>query len=175
MALQWYVIHTQAGCENRVKENLEHRVQAAGMKDKVTDVLVPTEQVAEFRGGEKRVVNRKFFPGYVLVRMEMNEQTWYLVRSTPGVSGFVGAGREPVPLRDEEIENILKAAEKQEAPQPKMAFEKGDAVRVIEGPFMNFTGVVDELYPDKGKMRVMVSIFGRQTPVELEYWQCERV
>jgi len=173
---RWYVVHTQAGHENRVRHNLEHRIDSLGMKDAIPEVLVPTEEVAEIRGGQKRVSTRRFFPGYVLVKMVMNEETWYLVKNTPGVAKFVGAGNAPVPLTEKEIDTIMQQTEeRQEKPQPKVVFETGERVKVIEGPFVNFTGVIDDVQPEKGKLRVMVSIFGRPTPVELEYWQVERV
>lgn len=173
---RWYVVHTQAGHENRVKQNLEHRIEALGVRDLIQEVMVPTEEVAEIRGGQKRVSTRKFFPGYVLVKMVMNDDTWYLVKNTPGVAKFVGAGSKPVPLTDEEIENVLRQTEeRKEKPQPKVVFETGERVKVVEGPFVNFAGVIDDVQPERGKLRVMVSIFGRPTPVELEYWQVERV
>jgi len=176
------VVHTLAGAENKVKIALQNRAKAFGLKDKVTSVLVPTEDVAEVRGGKKRITTRKFFPGYVMVEIELEddgkirEDVWYLVRRTPGVTGFVGAGSEPVPLSEEEVERILKTQEEKKGKvAPKVIFEKGDGVKVVEGPFMNLSGVVEEVYPERGKLKVMVSIFGRQTPVELEYWQVERI
>ena len=172
---KWYVIHTQSGLENKVKDNLEHRIDALGMKDHVPRVFVPTEEIAEIRGGRKKVTTRTSFPGYVLVEMELNEEIQNLVRTTPGVTGFVGSRQRPVPLGEGEVEAILKSAEERKAKlKPKVDFVKGEEIRIAEGPFANFNGIVDEVYPDKGKLRAMISIFGRSTPVELEYWQVER-
>ncbi len=176
MAKRWYVIHTQSGYEARVKARLEHKTGSGEFGDSMGEVLIPTEDVAEVKGGRRRVTTRKFFPGYVLVCMEMNDSAWYAVKSTSGVAGFVGAGPRPIPLSDAEVSRIMRATEEKKAkPKPKVMFEKADPVRVIEGPFANFDGVVEEANAERGKLRVMVTIFGRQTPVELEYWQVERV
>ena len=173
---KWYVIHTQTGQEDKVCTTLSHRKATEPAGQFVSQVLIPTERVSEIRDGKKRITERKFFPGYVLVEMELNEQTWHLVRTTTGVTGFIGAGRQPVALSDEEVKQILRQTEeRQEKPSPKGIFEKGESVRVIEGPFTNFTGVIEEVNPDRGKLKVMVSIFGRATPVELEYWQVEKL
>ena len=173
---KWYVIHTQTGQEDKVRTTLVHRKEKEPAGAFVSQVLIPTEKVSEIRDGKKRITERKFFPGYVLVEMELNDQTWHLVKTTPGVTGFIGAGRKPVALSEEEVSQILQQAEeRQEKPSPKVIFEKGEGVRVIEGPFTNFSGIIEEVNPDRGKLKVMVSIFGRATPVELEYWQVEKL
>jgi len=175
-AKHWYVIHTQTGHEDRVKTTLESRAQQFSLKEKITQVLIPTEKVSEIKAGKKKITTRKFFPGYVLVEMELNDDTWYLVKNTPGVSGFIGSGKKPLPLKDSEVASIIKQAEeKKEKPTPKVIFEKGESVRVKEGPFINFNGAIEEVNPNKGKLKVMVAIFGRTTPVELEYWQVEKI
>ena len=175
MSRKWYVIHTLSGCENKVRASLEEKIDSLpSLRDSISRVLIPTEEVAEVRGGEKKVTTRNLFPGYVFVEMDLNEKTWYLVKNAPGVSGFVSSGKEPVPLEEEEVKNILKAVEeKRTKPTPKVILEKGETVRIIEGPFTNLNGVVEEANPERGKVRVMVSIFGRSTPVDLEYWQVE--
>ncbi len=174
MAPKWYVVHTLSGQEARVKEQLDKKIAMEGIQEKITNVLVPIENVSEIRSGKKKITKRKFFPGYILVEMDMNDDTWYLIKNTQGVIGFVGAGT-PVALMESEIQSILnQIEEKKEKVKPKVIFEKGEAVKVNDGPFVNFTGTVEELDPDRGKLKVMVSIFGRATPVELEYWQVER-
>jgi len=176
MAKNWYVIHTQTGYEDRVKAILDAKVKAGLAKDAIAQVLVPIEQVSEVKGGKKRISQRKFFPGYLLVEMELSDDTWYLIKSIPGVTGFVGAGARPLPLKEEEIEQILKQTkDAKEKPTPKVLFEKGEPVRVTDGPFTNFNGVIEETNLAKGKVKVMISIFGRATPVELETWQVEKV
>ena len=176
MSKHWYVIHTQTGLEERVKTTLESRTQQYSMQEKIAQVLIPTEKVSEVKAGKKKISTRKFFPGYVLVEMELSDETWYLVRNTPGVSGFIGAGKKPLPLKETEVAGIIKQAEeKKEKPTPKIIYEKGESVRVKEGPFINFNGTIDEVNPNKGKLKVMVAIFGRTTPVELEYWQVEKL
>lgn len=171
---KWYVVHTLSGQEYKVKEMLGNTVETEALKDLIPDILIPTEHVSEVKGGKKTITTRKFFPGYILVNMVFNEQTWHVVKHTPGVIGFVGAG-SPVPLQEDEIKDILNQIEaKKEKVKPKVIFEKGETVRVTDGPFVNFNGAVDEIYPDKGKLKVLISIFGRTTPVELEYWQVER-
>lgn len=172
----WYVVHTQTGLEDRVKTTLENRIACEGAQELVTKVIIPTEQVSEVRSGKKRISQRKFFPGYVLVEMELNEQTYLLIKGTPGVTGFIGLGKKPMPLPQNEVDEILKRTqETQTKPSPKIIFEKGEQVRVTEGPFVNFSGTIDEIHPERGKLKVSVSIFGRSTPVELEYWQVEKV
>lgn len=176
MAKHWYVIHTQTGYEDKVKANIQSRADNSPVKDLISQVLVPTEKVSEVKAGKKRISTRKFFPGYVLVEMELTDDTWYLIKNTPGVSGFIGSGRRPVPLNESEIGAILKHAEMaKENPMPKVNFEKGEGVRVLEGPFTNFNGTIEEVNPAKGKLKVTISIFGRSTPVELEYWQVEKI
>ena len=176
MAKHWYVIHTQTGYEDRVKTALESKIKAGLAKDAIAQVLVPIEQVSEIKAGKKRISQRKFFPGYLLVEMELTDETWYMIRSISGVTGFVGAGSKPLPLKTEEIDAILKQAkEAKEKPTPKVMFEKGEHVRVNDGPFTNFNGTIEESNVAKGKIKVMISIFGRATPVELETWHVEKV
>ncbi len=176
MGKEWYVVHTQTGHENKVKVNVDKRADIKGLSKYISQILIPAERVSEIRSGKKSIVQRKFFPGYILIEMELNDQTWYLIRHTPGVTGFVGSGGKPIPLQSSEMKNILKQVQERTAkPKPKIIFEKGEAVRVKEGPFVNFDGRIEEINPAKGKLKVMVSIFGRVTPVELEYWQVERV
>ena len=170
----WYVIHSYSGYEDRVKRNLEQRIESMGMQDKIFQVIVPTEEEIEIRGGERRIVERRVFPGYILVEMIMDETSWYVVRNTPGVTGFVGMGNKPTPLSAEEVEKIMKRIEAAE-PKIKVSFRVGQKVRVTEGAFANFVGVVDELYPEKGKARIMVSMFGRDTPMEVDLLHLERV
>jgi transcription termination/antitermination protein NusG len=173
---QWYVVHTQTGHENRVKVALQTRSQAKGMGDRFGQILISTEKVSEIREGKKTITQRKFFPGYIIVEMDLSDDTWYLVKNVPGVTGFVGTRHKPIPLKEEEVQNILKRAdEKKDKPKPKIVFEKGESVRVKEGPFVNFNGSIEETNPNKGKLKVMVSIFGRATPLELEYWQVEKL
>ncbi len=172
----WYVVHTQTGIEEKVKASLEKKVASEGLQDLISSVIIPTEQVSEVRAGKKKITQRKFFPGYLLVEMDLSEQTYLFVKNSPGVTGFIGLGRKPVPLPQEEVDNILKRTKETAVkPSPKIVFEKGEQVRVNEGPFLNFNGTIEEVYPEKGKVKVSVSIFGRSTPVELEYWQVEKV
>jgi len=172
MAFHWYVVHTYSSFENRVKQSLQERIAAAGMEDYFTDILIPEEDVVELKKGEKKTSKRKFFPGYILVQMEMNDDTWHIVKNTPKVTGFIGVNDKPTPIPDEDVE-VLKTRidEGTLKPKPKFEFEVGDHVRVIDGPFTNFDGIVDEVKPEKGKLRVIVSIFGRSTPVELDFIQ----
>jgi len=173
----WYVVHTQTGLEEKVKVTLENKIATTeGMPELITKVVIPTEQVSEVRSGKKKISQRKFFPGYLLVEMELNDTSFLFVKTAPGVTGFIGQGRKPVPLSQAEVDNILKRTQDTAAkPSPKIVFEKGEQVRVTEGPFVNFNGTIDEIHPEKGKIKVSVSIFGRSTPVELEYWQVEKV
>ena len=174
--MKWYVIHTQTGAEEKAKAGLESRLATTALKSYISEIVVPTEQVSEIRGGKKRITARKFFPGYILVKMEMNDESWYLVKSTPGITGFIGPGRKPTPISDDEVQSIVRRTEDTETkPSPKIVFEIGEAVRIAEGPFANFNGSVMEVYPDRGKLKVSVSIFGRSTLVEMEYWQVERI
>ena len=171
----WYVVHTQTGSEEKVKSTLERRIVHTGLQDLITSVIIPTEQISEVRSGKKKISQRKFFPGYLLVEMELSEQTFLFVKTTPGVTGFIGLGKRPMPLPQEEVDNILKRTKDTAAkPSPKVVFEKGEPVRITEGPFLNFNGSIEEIHPEKGKIKVSVSIFGRSTPVELEYWQVEK-
>ncbi len=175
MAKQWYVVQTYSGYENRAKAALEQRIKEHGMQDRFGEILVPSEKVVEVVKGEKRTSSRKFFPGYILVQMEMDTEAWYLVKNTPKVSGFVGGGTKPTPISDEEVQKIIGQMEEgQVHPKPKYEFTRGERVKVIDGPFSNFTGIVEDVNPDKGKLRVLVSIFGRSTPVELEFFQVEK-
>lgn len=169
----WYVIHCYSGYENKVRHNLEQRIETMGMKDKVFDVVVPTQEEIEVRDGKRRTVERHIFPGYVLVNMILTEESWFVVRNTPGVTGFVGMGNLPTPLRPEEVAQILKRMEA-EAPSIKVTFKPGDRVRIIDGPFNDFRGVVSDIDMEHTKVRVMVSFFGRETPVELDFLQVEK-
>ncbi|MDE3113440.1 MAG: transcription termination/antitermination protein NusG [Chloroflexota bacterium] len=171
---RWYVIHTYSGYENKVKANLEHRIQSMDMGDKIFQVLVPTEEEIEIKNGKRQAVERKVFPGYVLVEMNMDDASWYVVRNTPGVTSFVGSGNKPTPLTDPEVKQILRQI-KMDAPKYKVAFTKGEAVRVVDGPFTDLHGVVDEVNPERNKVKVLVSIFGRETPVELDFLQIEKL
>jgi len=175
-AKNWYIVHTYSGFENKVKESLEERVKAYNLEDKVGEVLIPTEDVVEMRAGKKVVTSKRFFPGYILVEMDMTDDAWHVVKNTPKVTGFVGAGAKPTPLSKEEVDQILQqvktAAEK---PKPKYMFEKGEQVRINEGPFTSFNGVVDDVNLDKNTLKVMVTIFGRSTPVGLDFLQVEKI
>ncbi|MGC8494374.1 MAG: transcription termination/antitermination protein NusG [Syntrophobacteraceae bacterium] len=173
--LKWYIVHTYSGFENKVKQALEERVKAEGRTEYFGQVLVPTEKVIELVKGERKASSRKFYPGYILVQMELNDDTWHLVRHTPKVTGFIGNQEKPIPITDAEAEGImLQMQEGAQKPRPKFKFEKGDEVRVVDGPFANFNGTIDEVIPEKGKVRVLVSIFGRSTPVELDFVQVNR-
>ena len=171
---RWFVIHTYSGYENKVKTNLEHRIQSMDMGDKIFQVLVPTEEEIEIKNGKRHPVERKIFPGYVLVEMVMSDDSWYVVRNTPGVTSFVGSGNKPTELSDTEVRQILRQI-KLDAPKYKVAFTKGEAVRVTDGPFTDLHGVVDEVNPERNKVKVLVSIFGRETPVELDFLQIEKL
>ena len=181
MEKQWFVLHTLSGQEAKVKENIERRIVQEEMQDYIGEVLIPTEKVSEVKQGRKTTTTRKFFPGYVLVNMRLYDEekrlvdkTWYFTQETPGLIGFIGGDR-PVPLRPQEVEIILsQIEEKKEKIKPKVVFEPGETVKITDGPFLNFSGVIEEVDPDRGKLKVSVSIFGRTAPVELEYWQVER-
>lgn len=176
MAQHWYIIHTYSGFEQKVKNAILERAKARGQEHLVTEVLVPTETVEEMVKGERKLSARKFFPGYVLVRMELTDESWHLVMDTPKVTGFVGSRTEPVAIPEEEAEKIIIQMQEGAAkPKPKIQFEQGDKVQVTDGPFTNFTGVVDEVRPDRGRLKVMISVFGRPTPVELEFTQLEKI
>ena len=175
MTKQWYIIHTYSGFEKKVKESLEGRVAAFGLGERIGRVLIPTEDVVEVRGGKKVVSARMFYPGYVLVEMEMDDDTWHVVRSTPRVTGFVGSGQTPSPLSEAEVDNIIhRVTTSADRPKPKVTFERNEQVRIVEGPFATFTGVVDEVNPDRSTLKVSVTIFGRSTPVELDFAQVEK-
>ena len=171
---KWYVIHSYSGYENKVKKNLEHRIESMGMADRIFQVVVPTEEEIELKDGQRRVVERRVFPGYVLVQMVMDEQSWYVVRNTPNVTGFVGMGNKPTALPDDEVKRIMRQLESDE-PKIKVDFKVGQKVRIVEGAFSEFIGVVQELFPDKGRARVMVSFFNRDTPLDVDFLQLEKV
>ncbi len=171
---QWFVIHTYSGYEDRVKKNLEQRVKAMDSVDEVFEVTVPTEEEIEVKNGQRRTVTKKILAGYVLVQMKMSDQSWNVVRNTPGVTGFVGTGNKPIPLREEEVDRILRQMAA-EAPKVKIGFRKGQSIRVTDGPFIDFVGVVDDISPAKGKVKVLLSLFGRETPVELDFLQVEKL
>jgi len=170
----WYVIHCYSGYENKVRHNLEQRIETMGMKKEIFDVVIPTQEEIEVRDGKRRSIERHVFPGYVLVNMRMSEDSWYVVRNTPGVTGFVGMGNDPIPLRPEEVAQILKRMEA-EAPTIKVTYKPGEKVRIVDGPFNDFHGTVDEIDMDRSKVRVMVNFFGRSTPVELDFLQVEKI
>jgi len=169
----WYVVHCYSGYENKVRHNLEQRIDTMGMKDKIFDVVVPTEEEIEVKEGKRRTVERRVFPGYILVNMILSEESWYVVRNTPGVTGFVGMGTQPTPLRPEEVAQIVKRMEA-EAPRIKVTFRQGERVRIVDGPFNDFRGTVSEIDMERAKVRVMVNFFGRETPVELDFLQVEK-
>ncbi|MFO8101510.1 MAG: transcription termination/antitermination protein NusG [Dehalococcoidia bacterium] len=171
---QWYVLHTYSGYEERTKSNLEMRIASMDMKDKIFQVVVPKEDEIEIKGGERKTVSRKTLPGYILVQMELDEESWYVVRNTPGVTGFVASGTMPVPLEEEEVDHIMSRIEST-TPKIKLGFAEGDNIRIIDGPFSEFIGTVDEINLEKGKVRLMVSFFGRETPIDLDLSQVERI
>lgn len=174
MDKKWYVVHTYSGYENKVKANLEKRVESMGMEDKIFRVIVPVEEEIEYKDGKKRINKRKVFPGYVLVELVMSDDSWYVVRNTPGVTGFVGSGSRPVSLQPSEVRSILRRMGLEEG-RPKVTYKIGQSVKVISGPFGGFVGAVEEVQPERGKMRVLVSMFGRETPVELDFGQVEEL
>lgn len=175
MSKNWYIIHTYSGFEKKVAETLKSRVEAEGLVERFGEIMIPTEDVIEMRHGKKVVTPKLFYPGYVLVEMEMSNDTWHLVRSTPRVTGFVGSGQMPAPLTEEEVDRILHKVEvAAEHPKPKLKFDRGENVKITDGPFKDFTGVVDEINDDRSTLRVMVTIFGRSTPVELDFYQVEK-
>lgn len=174
--LQWYIVHTYSGFEERVKETLKQRAEALGMGDAFGEIRIPTETIVELKGGKKRETQRKFFPGYILVQMEMSDAAWHVVKNTPKVTGFVGTGKRPTPLSQEEVDQILEqVVSAKEKPKPKYVFERGEPVKIIDGPFSNFTGVVEEVNLDRNTLKVMVTIFGRHTPVELDFLQVQKL
>jgi transcriptional antiterminator NusG len=169
----WFVVHCYSGYENKVRHNLEQRIESMGMKNEIFDVVVPTEEEIEVKEGKRRTVERRVFPGYILVNMVMSEESWYVVRNTPGVTGFVGMGTTPTPLRTEEVAQIIKRMEA-DAPRIKVTFKSGERVRIVDGPFNDFRGTVSEIDMERAKVRVMVNFFGRETPVELDFLQVEK-
>lgn len=173
---QWYIVHTYSGFEKKVSESLQQRVQAYGLQDEIGEVLIPTEDVIEMRAGKKAVSSKRFFPGYILVEMIMSDNAWHVVKNTPKVTGFVGAGSKPIPLTRGEVDQILnQVTEAAEKPKPKYSFDRGDQVRINEGPFTSFNGIVDDVNIDRNTLKVMVTIFGRATPVELDFLQVEKL
>jgi len=176
VALKWYIVHVYSGFENKVKTNLQDRIASSPYKDRFGEVVVPTEEIVELVKGKRKTSSRKFYPGYILVRMELNDETWHIVNDTAKVTGFLGGREKPAPISDKEAEQILNRMEAGKLkPQPKFFFESGDEIRVIDGPFTNFNGTVEEVNPEKGKIKVMVSIFGRSTPVELDFVQVTKL
>lgn len=173
---QWYIVHTYSGFEERVRETLRQRAEAMGMGEAFGDIRIPTETVVEYKDGKKREVERKFFPGYILVEMAMSDAAWHVVKNTPKVTGFVGTGKKPTPLSQEEVDQILEqVTTAKEKPKPKYVFDRGEPVKIIDGPFNNFTGVVEEVNLDRNTLKVMVTIFGRATPVELDFSQVQKM
>ncbi len=176
---RWYIIHTYSGQEDRVKKNLEQRIETMDVRDKIYEIVIPTEEEIQIRDGKRRSVPKKVFPGYILVRMALDDDSWYVVRNTPGVTGFISTEDEkdkrlkPVPLEDAEVDAILRQMES-ETPRVKVGFSVGESVRIIDGPFADFLGMVDEVHPDQGKVKILVSFFGRETPVELDFLQVEK-
>ena len=176
MEKNWFVVHTYSGFEEKVKLTIEEKVEKQHLDERISRILIPTERVIELKGGKKKESDKKFYPGYILVEMELTDDSWYMIKNISGVTGFVGAGARPIPLKTDEIDTILRQAkDAKEKPTPKVMFEKGEAVRVTEGPFMNFNGNIEESNAGKGKIKIMISIFGRATPVELEMWQVEKI
>ncbi|MCR4287506.1 MAG: transcription termination/antitermination protein NusG [Deltaproteobacteria bacterium] len=175
MAKKWYVVHTYSGYENRVKSTLEEKIKTSGKEGLFGEILVPTEKVVDMVKGVKRTTSRKFFPGYILINMELNDETWHMVKNTPKVTGFVGGQEAPPAVSDEEVRKIARQMEEGAVrPKPKVLFSRGENIRVIDGPFTNFAGIVEEVKPDKGKLKILVSIFSRATSVELEFGQVEK-
>lgn len=172
---EWYVVHTYSGYENKIKVDLAKRVESMGMQDKIFDIIIPEEQEVEYKGGKRKVTFKRVFPGYVIVNMLMDEDSWYVVRHTPGVTGFVGSGTKPIPLQPEEVEKILRQMGLIESKPRILDVDIGENIRVKTGPFANFEGIVKELLPDRGKIRVAISMFGRETPVELDYEQIDKI
>lgn len=171
---RWFVVHTYSGYEERIKRNLEQRIKFMDAGDEISQVIIPTEDEIEVRNGQRRTVTKKILPGYIIVQMRMTDQNWNVVRNTPGVTGFVGSGNKPTPLKEEEVDQILKQMAA-EAPRVKAGFRQGQSIRVVDGPFIDFVGIVDEISSDKGKAKVLLSLFGRETPVELDFLQMENL
>lgn len=174
--MAWFIVHTYSGFEDRVKETLRQRAEALNQADAFGDIRIPTETIVEYRGGKKKELQRKFFPGYILVQMKMTDDTWHVVKNTPKVTGFAGSGKKPTPLSQEEVDQILEqVVSAKEKPKPKYIFDKAEPVKIIDGPFNNFTGVVEEVNLDRNTLKVMVTIFGRATPVELDFSQVQKL
>lgn len=175
MAKQWFIIHTYSGYERKVAEGLMNRVQSYGLEEQVGQILIPTEDVVEMKGGKKVVSQKLFFPGYILVEMEMTDQTWHVIRNTPKVTGFISSGRKPTPLTEDEVNEIMTRVSVVEQPKPKYVFEKGEYVKIIDGPFKDFSGLVEDVNTEKNTLKVVLTILGRPTPVELEFLQVEKL
>ena len=176
MTKSWYVIHTYSGYENKVRDNLEASIESDGLEEKFGDIFIPTEEVAEIKDGKKSITTKKVFPGYILVQVDLDDAIWYMIKNTPGVTGFVGPGRQPVPITEDEVQRIMdKMAETGDRPRPKISFETGAKVRIVEGPFQNFTGYISNIDNERGRLKIMVDILGRSTPVELDFLQVEKV
>ncbi|MCF8146779.1 MAG: transcription termination/antitermination protein NusG [Deltaproteobacteria bacterium] len=176
MELKWYIVHVYSGFEDKVKKNLQERIEALGQKEHFGDILVPTEKVVELKKGQKKTSSRKFYPGYILVQMALNKETWHTVKNTAKVTGFVGGEINPTPISDEEADQIVRQMEEGVSrPKPRYSFEEGDDVQVVDGPFTNFQGIVEEIKPEKEKLRVSITIFGRPTPVELDFIQVNKI
>jgi transcriptional antiterminator NusG len=176
MSLGWYVIHTYSGCEQKVKLNLEEELDRLGLRDKVMKMIIPTEDIIEVKGGKRKISARKCFPGYIFIQMDMDIDMWYVIKNLPKVTGFLGGKAKPTPISEEEVNRLLNQIETETSkPRPKVMYLHGENIRVVDGPFNNFNGVIEEINPDRGTVKVMVSIFGRATPVELEFTQIEKV
>lgn len=176
MTQGWYVVHTYSGCEQKVKMNLEEHLERLGLRDKVTKIMVPMEDIIEVRGGKKKITSRKCYPGYIFIQMDMDEDLWYMVKNIPKVTGFLGGRNKPSPISEEEVNHLIDQLKSKAAkPKPKVMYDHGENVRVIDGPFSNFNGIIEDVNPERGKVKVMVSIFGRSTPVELEFAQVEKI
>lgn len=176
MAKDWYVVHTYSGFEKFVAESIQQRALELNIQDQIGKIIIPTEGIVEIKGGKKVVSTKRSYPGYILVEMEMNDENWHIIRETPKVTGFVGSGKQPTPLNKEEVKQIVEHMETtSEKPKPKHSFEKGEAVRIIDGPFFNFNGIVEEVNQERSTLKVLVTIFGRSTPVELEFLQVEKI
>ncbi len=176
MGKRWYVIHTYSGYENKVKDSLEATIESEGLSENFGDIFIPTEEVAEIKDGKKSITTKKVFPGYILMQVDLDDKIWYLIKNTPGVTGFVGPGRQPVPIPEEDVQRIMdKMAETGDKPRPKISFETGAKVRIVEGPFQNFTGYISNIDNERGRLKIMVDILGRSTPVELDFLQVEKM
>jgi transcriptional antiterminator NusG len=176
MGKRWYVIHTYSGYENKVRDSLEATIESEGLSEKFGDIFIPTEEVAEIKDGKKSITTKKVFPGYILMQVDLDDKIWYMIKNTPGVTGFVGPGRQPVPIPEEDVQRIMdKMAETGDKPRPKISFETGAKVRIVEGPFQNFTGYISNIDNERGRLKIMVDILGRSTPVELDFLQVEKM